>query len=78
VQTSERERHEQLVSDLSARLRKACGHLSDDEFSALAHDIARVTTRFRQIEQMPGLCRTFEQHELALAPLPKPPGESRA
>ena len=35
-----------LTADVSARLRRVCGHLSDEEFSALVLDVARVRIRY--------------------------------
>ena len=73
MQEYEQERYERLVGDLSARLRKACGHLSDDEFGALVGDIARVTMHFSEIDRRPDLWHIVGQHELSLAPLPEMP-----
>ena len=37
-----------LAADIAARLRRVCGHLPEDEFSALVLGIARVTLRYEQ------------------------------
>jgi len=70
VEDYERERHERLVADLSARLRRACAHLSDEQFGALVRDIARVTVRFHEIEANPLLLRPVPPADLPVAPPP--------
>ena len=40
-------------AELSTRLRHACEHLSDTEFSRLVDDIARMRERFARIESDP-------------------------
>lgn len=35
-------RHEAIRKDIATRLRKACDHLSDDDFAALVHRIVKV------------------------------------
>lgn len=37
-----------LAADISARLRRVCAHLPEDEFSALVLDIARIRLRYEQ------------------------------
>jgi hypothetical protein len=43
-------RADQLKADISARLRRVCSHLTDEQFAALVDDVAQVTLRY----QMPG------------------------
>jgi hypothetical protein len=64
----EGDEYQKLVTDLSARLRRACSHLSDAEFSTLVHDIARVSLRIREIDQDSALLRP-----IALYDVPPPP-----
>ena len=45
---------QRLVADIAARLRKACAHLSDEEFSALVMDIAMRRLRFDAMDPMTG------------------------
>jgi hypothetical protein len=40
-----------LVADISARLRAACSHMSDEEFSALVLDIATLKLRWADRER---------------------------
>jgi hypothetical protein len=42
------------LEDISARLRDACAHLTEDEFDALVEEIARMRLRFDEIEAKPG------------------------
>ena len=44
-----------LVADISARLRRACSHLGDDEFGALVLDVARTHVRFSRLDHRSGL-----------------------
>jgi hypothetical protein len=71
VEDYDQERDERLVADLSARLRRACAHLSDEQFGALVRDIARVTVRFHEIEANPLLLRPVQTGDLPVA-LPPP------
>lgn len=43
-----------LVADIAARLRKACAHLTDDEFSKLVLEIAERRMRFDDMDPMTG------------------------
>ena len=43
---------QRLTADVAARLRKACAHLSDDEFSALVLDVARRRMRHDRMDPM--------------------------
>ena len=38
------------IADISARLRYACRHLSDDEFASLVSDMAEMKLRFASID----------------------------
>ena len=38
------------IADISARLRYACRHLSDDEFVRLVFDMAKMKLRFASID----------------------------
>jgi hypothetical protein len=38
------------IADISARLRYACRHLSDDEFARLVFDMAEMKLRFASID----------------------------
>ncbi|MFN2638019.1 MAG: hypothetical protein ABR585_13420 [Gemmatimonadaceae bacterium] len=38
-------RLEKVRTDIAGRLKKACSHLSEEEFDALVHAIARVQLR---------------------------------
>ena len=40
------ERLDQLRAEISARIRRVCGHLSEDQFDKLVRDIAAVTLKF--------------------------------
>ena len=78
MEHEERDEYRTLVSDLSARLRRACGYLSDDEFSALVHRIAQVTMRLRSFDGNPLLLRPIRGSDLTVAPpsendAPRPP-----
>ena len=42
------DRAEQLRSDISARLRRVCTHLSDEQFAELVADIAEVTLKYEE------------------------------
>jgi hypothetical protein len=42
------------VADIAARLRTACAHLPDDEFSKLVIDIARRRMRFDAADPVNG------------------------
>lgn len=66
----EQDRYEKLVGDISARLRKVCADLSDEQFSALVHDIARMTTRFHEINQDPLMLRALPSFDLPVAQPP--------
>ena len=55
------ERHEQLVADVAARLQRVCSHLSDDDFTRLVQDIARMAERFREIDADPRFWHAVEQ-----------------
>ena len=44
-----------LVADISARLRRACSHLADDDFGALVLDVARTHVRFSRLDHRSGL-----------------------
>ena len=48
------ERLAALIADVAARLRPACAHMSDAEFSAMVRDIALMKFRFAEIERRPG------------------------
>ena len=37
---------QRLTADISARLRRVCGHLSDDEFAELVLEIVRVRVQY--------------------------------
>lgn len=39
---------QRLTADISARIRRVCAHMPDDEFAALVMDIARVRLRYEQ------------------------------
>ena len=39
---------QRLTANISARLRKVCAHLPDDEFSELVVDIVRVRLRYEE------------------------------
>ena len=39
---------QRLTADISARLRRVCSHLPDNEFADLVLDIARVRMRYEQ------------------------------
>jgi hypothetical protein len=39
-------RREDLVAEISARLRRVCRHMTDEEFAAMVRDIARVTHKY--------------------------------
>jgi len=56
------DRLQALAADISARLRRVCAHLSDEEFSALVMDIAQVTLR-------------YEEAQYGSAPAPRPPAK---
>ena len=45
-------RLEQIRAHISPRLRRVCGHLSDEQFAELVDDIADVTLKY---EEKPGL-----------------------
>lgn len=45
---------QRLVADIAARLRNACAHLPDDDFSALVLDIAQRRMRFDAMDPMSG------------------------
>jgi hypothetical protein len=47
--TQEAQRLQALTADISARLRKVCGDLSDQEFSDLVLDIAQVRLRYEDV-----------------------------
>lgn len=40
-----------LVGDINDRLRRACGHLGDDEFAAVVFDVARMRIRFDRLDR---------------------------
>lgn len=42
------DRAEHLRSEISARLRHVCSHLSDEQFAELVHDIADVTLKYEE------------------------------
>lgn len=65
------DRYDQLVADITRRLRNACSYLDDDEFAALVARIAKVTARFLDIEADPAFWRSVTSNELPLAPLPQ-------
>jgi hypothetical protein len=44
-ETETLQRFEMVRKDIATRLRKSCGHLSDDEFALLVERIARVQLR---------------------------------
>ena len=48
------ERLAALIADVAARLRPACAHMSDVEFSAMVRDIALMKFRFAEIDGRPG------------------------
>ena len=48
------ERLAALIADVAARLRPACAHMSDAEFSAMVRDIALMKFRFAEIDGRPG------------------------
>jgi hypothetical protein len=39
-------RNEELIAEISARLRRVCQHMTDEEFAAMVRDIARVTHKY--------------------------------
>jgi hypothetical protein len=41
-------RRDQLVADVSSRLRNACAHMDDEEFRELVFDIVEMTLRFEE------------------------------
>jgi len=43
-------RRDIYIADISARLRYACRHLSDDEFARLVLDMAEMKLRFASID----------------------------
>ena len=43
-------RRDIYIADISARLRDACRHLSDDEFARLVFDMAEMKLRFASID----------------------------
>ena len=46
-------RVDQLKGEISARLRRVCSHLTDEQFAALVDDIAHVTLRYEMPGQTP-------------------------
>lgn len=48
------ERLQQLAADIAARLRSVCSSLTDEQFSELVMDIARMKIRFEVLEDLPG------------------------
>ena len=45
---------QQLAADIAARLRGVCSDLTDEQFSELVTDIARMKLRFEALEDLPG------------------------
>ena len=43
-------RFEEVSADIAARLRRVCSNLSDEQFSALVHEIADVKLRYEDRE----------------------------
>jgi len=43
-----RDRREELIAEITARLRRVCQHMSDGDFAALVRDIARVTQKYEE------------------------------
>jgi len=39
---------EHLKADISARLRRVCAHLTDEQFAGLVDDIAAVTLKYEE------------------------------
>ena len=58
------------IADLSARLRRACADMPDDDFSALVQDVARMAVRLREIDEDPTLWRPATSKGAPVAPLP--------
>ena len=48
------ERVQQLAADIAARLRGVCDGLTDEQFSELVMDIARMKLHFEVLEDLPG------------------------
>ena len=42
------------MTDLAARLRAVCAHLSEEEFAALVYDIAVMRQRLEVLDDLPG------------------------
>jgi hypothetical protein len=42
LEQADKTRHEDIRRDIAQRLRKACSHLSDEDFAALVHKIVKV------------------------------------
>ena len=43
-------RRAQLTANIGGRLRRVCGHLTEEQFAALVRDIVDVTMKFEQRE----------------------------
>jgi hypothetical protein len=39
-------RKEALIAEISARLRRVCQHMTDEQFAAMVRDIARITHKY--------------------------------
>ena len=50
IELERQERIAALTADISARLRRPCADMPDDQFSAMVLDIALMQLRFREIE----------------------------
>ena len=59
-------RRDALVSEIAARLRHVCQHLSDDQFARLVSDIAETRIRFAAIDA--GIPARAEPHSDGAAP----------
>jgi hypothetical protein len=56
------QRREELIVDISTRLRRVCRDMADDQFSALVRNIARVTQKYEGAVTPAGLGAAVERH----------------
>ena len=40
------ERRQELIREVTARLRRVCAHMTDEEFAMFAADVARITEKY--------------------------------